>query len=326
MGDLCMGKSFGLKEAENTKMRHVLALLEGIMVLFQPVSQHFFLLLPILPCTRKRIAPKQQNYYSWTVDNLCKTDNAQIANSPFVPLWLWLKPRGLDWVFDKYGPSAARAWRGFVRQCLQERTKVEEGIAEKAPEPQDVRKDFFHYLFKYKDPDTGKLVLSRNELWMECELLIVAGANTTATVLAALFFYLVHNQDVQERLASEIQSEFSHINEIVAGPKLHACKFLRAVISEGLRLAPPVAAELPRTVLPGGTYAEGHFFPPGVDLSICTYCLGLNEDVFPEPFQFRPERWMKDMEGSSEESVKLAESGLSAFWAGSRGCAGKNLA
>jgi cytochrome P450 len=38
MGDLCMGRSFGLKEAENTRMRHVLVLLEGIMKLFQPVS------------------------------------------------------------------------------------------------------------------------------------------------------------------------------------------------------------------------------------------------------------------------------------------------
>lgn len=38
MGDLCMGTSFGLKEVENKKMRHVLHLLEGIMKLFQPVS------------------------------------------------------------------------------------------------------------------------------------------------------------------------------------------------------------------------------------------------------------------------------------------------
>jgi cytochrome P450 len=213
-----------------------------------------------------------------------------------------------------------------VGQCLKERTETEEAIAEKATEPQDVRKDFFYYLFNYKDPETGELVLSQNELWMECELLIVAGADTTATVIAALFFYLVHNPDVQEKLAKEIDSEFSHVSEIVAGPKLHACKYLRAVISEGLRLAPPVAAELPRTVLPGGTFAEGHYFPPGVDLSVSTYCLGLNEDVFAAPFQFRPERWMSDAPGNSEESVKLAESGLSAFWAGTRGCVGKNLA
>lgn len=190
---------------------------------------------------------------------------------------------------------------------------MEETITEKATEPQDIRKDFFHYLFKYKDPDTGELVLSRNELWMECELLIVAGADTTATVLAGLFFHLVHNPDIQERLAKEIQSEFSHIDEIVAGPRLHACKYLRAVISEGLRLSPPVAAELPRTVMSGGTVVEGHFFPADTHLSICTYCLGLNEDVYPEPFRFRPERWMEDSPGSSEESVQLAESGLSAF-------------
>ncbi|KAI0128338.1 cytochrome P450 [Xylariales sp. AK1849] len=282
MGDLCMGKSFGLKEAENTKMSHVIDLLEGIMILFQPIS-----------------------------------------HSPLVPIWLWLKPHGLDWLFDKYGP---RVWRDFVGQCLDDRIRLEEAIMKNGTEPEDVRKDFFHYLFNYKNPDTGENILSRNELWMECELLIVAGADTTATVIAALFFYLVHNLDVQAKLAQEIRSEFSHVSQIVAGPKLHACKYLRAVISEALRLAPPVAAEPQRTVAPGGSFADGHFFPPGVELSVCNYCLGLNEEVFPDPFRFRPERWMAEAPGNSEEAVKRAESGLSAFWAGTRGCVGKNLA
>ena len=53
-------------------------------------------------------------------------------------------------------------------------------------------------------------------------------------------------------------------------------------------------------------------------------------DIYPEPFTFKPERWIladeKNPDGAILESLKLAESGFSAFSAGSRGCVGKKLA
>lgn len=63
---------------------------------------------------------------------------------------------------------------------LEERTKAEE---EAQLDETKVRKDFFHYLYKAGDPENGGLGFSTAELWEEMQLLIMAGADTTAIVL-----------------------------------------------------------------------------------------------------------------------------------------------
>ncbi|KAI0798923.1 cytochrome P450 [Xylaria sp. FL0064] len=248
----------------------------------------------------------------------------QIARSPIAPLWVWLKPRGLDWLFGRIGPLPIRQFWAFVDDCLTERLKTAER-ERSGGDNSKVRRDFSCYLFDPKATREG--FTSYAELQREIELLVVAGSDTTSIVLASIFFYLSCRTDVQNRLASEIKTVFpGRAGDIRASPALlTSCKYLRAVIQEGLRMTPPVPADLPRTVGPGGTVLHGDFFPAGTDLSLSPYCLGHSTDIFPDPFEFRPERWIVGP-SSTEESVRLAESGLYAFSSGSRGCAGKNLA
>lgn len=250
----------------------------------------------------------------------------QIAWSPYADFWVWLKPRGLDWLMQYAIPESMIKWQAFVAKNLEERTKVQEDVQEGLrPE----RKDFFHYLFGTKDPETGKLGYDLHELYGECELLTIAGSDTTAIVMAGMAFYLGRNPRVQEKLAREILTTFPSASDIAGGAQLHGCKYMRAFIYETLRMAPPVPAEMAREVRAGGTTVEGQFFPPGTLLSTSPYCLGYNSDIYPEPFVFRPERWLTkedDPDGSSAEEVALAESGHCAFSTGNRGCVGKNMA
>lgn len=239
-----------------------------------------------------------------------------------------MKPRGLDWLLKFAVPEDLKKWQAFVANNLNERTKVEEVIKSSKDDSQ-ARKDFFHYLFDAKDPETGKPGYDLGELWGECELLTIAGSDTTAIVTAAITFYLAKNPRLQEKLAREILSTFKNYDEITAGPKLHSCKYLRALISETLRMTPPVPAELAREVLPGGTSVGGYFFPEDAKVSTCLYCLSYNKEAYPEPFRFRPERWLRqdeDPEGDSAGSVAAADSAFCAFSMGTRGCVGKNMA
>lgn len=229
---------------------------------------------------------------------------------------------------EAVAPKGVRQWWAFVETLLKERTQVEE---EARLDETKVRKDFFHYLVKAGDPEAGGLGFSTAELWEELQLLVIAGADTTAIVLAGIFFYVTRNRDIGAKLSEEILSTFGSSSEIVAGPKLSSCRYLRAVIQEGLRMAPPVTSDLGRQVQAGGVVIEGDYFPEGTHVTTCLWALSYNEDVFPEPTKFRPERWIVGEKGVggavvTSESVELGEKALCAFSAGARGCIGKNLA
>lgn len=304
LGDLCFGKSFGMKEPDSD-MRYVPEVMATFLALLHPVS---------MDKLTSQIPP---------------IDLAQIAFSPFADWWVWLKPRGLDKVLSIASPRAVTEWDRFVSSCLQQRTEVEEQNRKSAKPESEVRKDFFYWLFNAKDPETGT-GYELNELYGECELLIVAGSDTTSTVLSAMMFYLAKHPDIQARLVDEIFSNFSGYDEILDGSKLRSCRYLTAFIQEAMRMTPPVPAELARVVLPGGTVVDGQNLPQGTKLSVSCYCMNYSPDIYPEPFTFKPERWIpadeKNPDGATSESLKLAESGFSAFSAGSRGCVGKNLA
>ncbi|KNG49533.1 cytochrome p450 67 [Stemphylium lycopersici] len=287
LGDLCFGKNFDMKEPESD-LRHIPEVMATFLELLHP-----------------------------------------IAFGPFADVWVWLKPRGLDWLLTVASPPAVVKWQEFVTQCLENRSKDEQEL-EKNPKPEgEVRKDFFHWLFKAVDPETGERGYDLNELYAECELLTIAGSDTTSVVMSAAFFYLAKQPGIQAKIAQEVRSTFASYNEIKSGSKLVSCKYLTAFLQEAMRMTPPVAAEPSREVLPGGTSVDNHYFPAGLHVSTGLYCLSYNSNVYPEPFKFRPERWIVDesgKEGSSAESVALAESGFCAFSFGTRGCVGKNLA
>jgi cytochrome P450 len=220
-------------------------------------------------------------------------------------------------------PSAIKSWDAWVAGCQESRAKKQYDLEGRSGS--EVRKDFFHWLWEAKDPETGK-GYSLPELNAECELLTIAGSDTTATVLSALIFYLARNQGIQERLAKEVSTTFSTYDEVKAGTKLQSCRYLTAVLYEGLRMAPPIGADLSREVLDGGTTIDGRYFPKGSLIGTAIWSMQYNADYYPEPFQFRPERWMAGEADSTDASVSLAESAFCAFSTGSRGCVGKNMA
>lgn len=226
-------------------------------------------------------------------------------------------------------PPAVVQWQNFVDKCLADRTQVQQDLENSSKPDQEVRKDFFYWLFKADDPETGKRGYTLDELFGECELLTIAGSDTTAIVLSSAFFYLARRPDIQAKLAKEILSTFSSYDQITSGSKIKSCKYLTAFLEEALRMTPPVSAEPARTVLKGGTTVDGHYIPEGLHVSTGLYCLSFNKDIYHEPFIFRPERWIiadEKSEGSSVETVAAAQNAFCAFSTGSRGCVGKNLA
>ena len=156
------------------------------------------------------------------------------------------------------------------------------------------------------------------------------GSDTTSTAFAACFFYLLHNPSCLERLSSEVRSLFADVEDIVLGPPLNPCRYLRACIDEAMRLAPPVPALLPREILSGGMTIDGHHFLEGTVVGVPTYAIHRKADYFPEPLAYKPERWLIDEKADklvvTAENLALAQSAFCPFSIGPRGCIGKGVA
>ena len=94
--------------------------------------------------------------------------------------------------------------------------------------------------------------------------------------------------------------------------------YLDAVIKEGLRCFPPIPMSLPRYVPSDGRTINGYFLPGHTIVSCQAWSVNrLDEQVFPEPDAFKPERWLE--EKGFHERNRLFFS----FASGGRGCIGK---
>jgi cytochrome P450 len=161
-------------------------------------------------------------------------------------------------------------------------------------------------------------------------LLQRAGGDTTATALTAAFFYLSRYPSCYQKLAIEIRSTFKSGIEIQGGVKIAGCSYLRACIDESLRITPPTPTTLWRELRAGfdnePLIIDGHIISSGTQVGVNTYSIHHNDAYFPDPFVFKPERWLADDAGTSEEAKKLARDAFAAFSLGCRGCAGKAMA
>ncbi|CAN5481016.1 cytochrome P450 [soil metagenome] len=107
--------------------------------------------------------------------------------------------------------------------------------------------------------------------------LLMAGHETTATALAWAFDLLFRRPDAMERLRDEVEAG--------AGTE-----YMDAVIEEALRLRPVVpftGRELRRPAELGG-----YELPEGTTVFAAIYLAHTDPDVFPDPYAFRPERFL----------------------------------
>ena len=229
-----------------------------------------------------------------------------------------LKKLGLDRLLFKDLRANRQRFMGYSRGRLQERMKLGTDTD---------RRDFFYYLLKAKDPETGQ-GFAQQELWGESNVLLIAGSDTTSTAFSAAFFYLLHHPSYLIELTKLIRSRFSDLESIVSGSELNSLRFLRACIDEAMRLSPPVPTLLPREVLAGGMDIDGLHVPSGTVVGVPIYSLHHNPAYFPEPLVYKPERWLTDETATPArlEEIKRAQSAFCPFSVGPRGCIGKGVA
>jgi cytochrome P450 len=161
--------------------------------------------------------------------------------------------------------AALRRRRGEIDAMLD----VE--IAERRADPrEDILSLFLAARFEGGEP------MDDAEIRDQLMTLLLAGHETTATGLAWAFDLLVRHPDVLGRL----------VDAVDGGDGAYA----RAVVTESLRLRPVVPLAGRRLNAP--LRVDGHELPPGTDVTPAIWLLHTRADRYPEPFAFRPERFL----------------------------------
>lgn len=127
------------------------------------------------------------------------------------------------------------------------------------------RPDFMAYILQADDDRS----LSTREMEANAAVLILAGSETTASLLSGFTFYTASNPEIWKKLVEEVRGAFGKYDEIdFMG--VSQLKYLNAALEESLRVYPPVPATIPRIVPKGGAMIDGKFVPEGVIMSSCS--------------------------------------------------------
>jgi hypothetical protein len=157
------------------------------------------------------------------------------------------------------------------------------------------------------------------KLCHEARVLFAAGSHTIGTTLMTGVYYLLRSPEAKQRLVDEVRTVWPLLDEAPSYEELEKLPFLTAVIKETLRIAVPTPAGLPRVVPPSGAIISGVDIPGGTVVSQSALFVSFSEDVFAQPHDFLPDRWLQP--GSN-----ALESWLVVFSKGPRSCLGINLA
>ncbi len=132
------------------------------------------------------------------------------------------------------------------------------------------REDILSLLIQATDEDGGQL--SDEELRDELMTLLIAGHETTATLLSWAIHDLARDATSQDRLAAE------------------GGAFADAVITEALRLHPPTGGVARRLREP--LAIGGYELPAGTDVVPVTLLVHRRADLYPNPWRFDPTRFL----------------------------------
>jgi cytochrome P450 len=105
--------------------------------------------------------------------------------------------------------------------------------------------------------------MTRDEINLTAAVLLIAGLETSATVLCGAAYNLARNPGVQKKAQAEVRSAFRSDQDITL-LSLARLPYLAALIEESLRYFSAVPGTFPRRTGPDGDYIAGYFVPADV--------------------------------------------------------------
>jgi unspecific monooxygenase len=201
-------------------------------------------------------------------------------------------------------------WGKFLRLQKAIDHLIYAEIAERHQQDLGDRTDILSLLMSARD-EAGQ-PMTDQELRDELITLLTAGHETTATAMAWGLYWLNRLPQVREKVLHELDSQSAAVDPA----SITRLPYFTAFCNEVLRIHPVAMLTFPR-VVHEPVELLGHHLESGTILVGCIYLVHQREDLYPQPTQFRPERFL-ERQFSPFEFIP--------FGGGARRCIGEALA
>ncbi|CAA9566421.1 Cytochrome P450 [uncultured Synechococcales cyanobacterium] len=200
--------------------------------------------------------------------------------------------------------------REQVRQLLYAEIRDRRQYLEQPGVSPTEKTDILTLLLQARDENAEGM--SDVELHDELVTLLLAGHETTASALVWMLYWIHYLPEVQQKLRAELADLDPQADPMVVAQ----VPYLTAVCQEALRIYPITPTTFVRVLRQPMTLA-GYSFEAGTALMPATYIIHQRPDLYPEPKQFRPERFWEHQYAPHEYLP---------FGGGHRRCIGSALA
>ncbi|XP_061684889.1 cytochrome P450 4V2 [Syngnathoides biaculeatus] len=229
--------------------------------------------------------------------------------------WFWPEFTYKYFGEGKAHDSTLKMLHSFTYEVIRERAESLKLEDQTEPETRK-RRAFLDMLLKTKDEDGN--AMSHQDIQEEVDTFMFRGHDTTAASMNWALHLLGSHPDVHCKVQHELQEVFGTSERVASMEDLKQLKYLECVIKEALRLYPSVPFF-------GRSLCEdininGFKVPKEASAIVLTYSLHRDPRFFPEPEEFRPERFLP------ENSVGRPPYAYIPFSAGLRNCIGQRFA
>nr|ADE05588.1 cytochrome P450 332A5 [Manduca sexta] len=270
-------------------------------------------------------------YASDTVGYTVFGIHVSALNDPSSPLWYitkhmvkWTFSRGFEFTMIFFLPFIARTLRLtlFSQPATEYVQKLFWGtVKERQSNGKTSDKDLVNHLLRLKEdlklPAEAGSQLAEDMMLAQAAVFIFGSVETSSTTLSYCLQELAHHPEEQEKLYEEIDKKVKESgNDVLNYTDLMELKYLSACILETLRKYPPVP-HIDRACHTDYQLNNDVLIEKGTPVFVNVVHIHYNEEYYPEPEKWRPERMLNMADNDNRDFTFLP------FGEGPRFCIGK---
>ncbi|KPI39335.1 Isotrichodermin C-15 hydroxylase [Cyphellophora attinorum] len=222
-------------------------------------------------------------------------------------------------------------------QPLLRRTLRKSGNEHRAMVEAMVRKRIGNAEFEHRGDFMDQMMRNRGKEGVDltdeehaanADIMMIAGTETTATLLSFATYMLLTHPEKLDRVREEVRAAFESREEMTFASVSKRLPYLLACLQETFRLYPPVPIIMFRETLEGQmTSIAGHLVPGKIKVGVPQLAANTTTANFHDPHSWTPERWLPSAT-TDPKSVYFNDrrEAVRPFSIGPRNCIGQNLA